>query len=244
MNIKEVNRKLEENLGIFPKTESGIDLFSFYALSKHVKCHGEYEDYSCYRGSEVTDNGRGEPRYHEYEDRVYYDIRRDIVVDFCDSEASRLSYRNEYHYDPENDKLVLDTSLGASDSSIDFGKNYLLYYKCCKKDIPYFKPIKLEGNLTIDCEFNIYNGEEFIVSLEDIIDAVDNKDIYGREDVIELLKLTKGLTININDLPKAYVDYLKELKKLELLKIALITNDLKAAYNIYKEFETKKQLSL
>ena len=42
MNIKEVNRVIESELGICPET--GFNILQFYALRKNIKCNGKYED--------------------------------------------------------------------------------------------------------------------------------------------------------------------------------------------------------
>lgn len=243
MNIKEINEKIESELGIYPKTELGINLLTFYILSKRVKCNGVYEDYYYHKDCEFPFDGRDATYYHEFETRVYYDPKKDVVVSFCDSESKTFHYYDEYHYDKEKDELIEDRSI--YDFSGCSGSEHLLYYKCCKKDVPYFKPIRLEGNLTIDCELKLYSGDKFIASLEDIVTMLNNKNEYEFKDIRKLERLVKGLTINITDLPKPYRNYLTRMSKFELGELELMSGNYGKALEIFKELaESSKRCTL
>lgn len=239
MNIKEVNRVLESELSTQVKVNklmreelgiqldgTSIDLKSFYDLRTQLNCSGDYDDFYFKKKSETSMDGRGDPYCHVYVCRIYYDARNNTIRVFCDSEANEFNSDDEYYYDPQRDDLVPKEN--TDNAAAPFGMNFALndalgylctnrlecikYYKCCKQDIPWFKPFKIECDLIIDSELNMFKDGVLIANLSDLVTISNNPIGYNRDDIENLKNLLNTLTIKVSDLPKLYKDYFEQKK--------------------------------
>ena len=208
MNLKEINEILESEMSIIPQS-GDYNLLQLALMRMCIKCNGVYDDLYCVEGYERVYSDHADAfLHHTYYTRVYYSQKKDAIINYCDSEDKEPSYYIEYHYDTKQDKLVADN---LSDTLA--GSCFLPYYKCCKNDDPYFKPIKIEGDLTIDCLLNIHRGKELVVSLPKLVGTLITPDGFSKQDVEKTYHLLTSLKVKSSDLPMLYQKYLERNKQ-------------------------------
>ena len=204
MSIKEVLKIAEIELELCSNEEASavthIDLLKLNELRKKVKCFGQYEDYAEDENSELVVWGSKAYSHDDVSFRVYYDTTSDTV------EETRTSWDMygtiSYHYDSTKKDLVDDRGIEP------ISREYAKYYRACKNDVPYFKPINISGGLKIDSDLNIYHGEKFLVSLDSINHVIHNPGAYDEEDIKNAMSLLSLPLVQISDLPTIYRIYL------------------------------------
>ena len=192
MDLKEINETFGSQVGI-QMLDGGINLITFYDLRNKVKCNGDYKDYYCYVWRNSAAN--------RITDRIYFDPNTDEVIQSSyDWVLGHLEI--PFHYDASKNCLVDQHQNKCEDSE------YIKYYKCCKADVPYFKPLTIEGNLTMDCELNIYCGDKLVANLSNLINILQNPTEYDKNDISKLYNFLTGFSIKVSDLPKIYQNYI------------------------------------
>ena len=202
MDIKEINGILGRLKG--RDSSTCISLLDFYNVKGKLVYNGKYPDLENIQSYECIPDGKGDPMYHLWHRRTYYDKSRDVVISECDSEQTEPSYYREYSYNKKDDTMRSNVIYTVDNPRI------LKYYKSCHYGYPYFEPINLGNELRIDSQLQIYFGDELVASVSDLVETISDPKGHGCEtaDVIALYELLTMPSICYDTLPIEYKDYM------------------------------------